>query len=88
MDLSLPVKDRTVGNELFIKSKGKTILRRPVGPDRPTIVEISGLTIPKNGLDLYLIVQGPSSPLPEDQIVTFGTLYATIMIGDLKIIPR
>jgi hypothetical protein len=88
VNLSFPILDKATGNEMLIMCKDKIIWQRPLVAGRGIEVEIPDLTIPKKGLDLRLIVHGPAFQVPEDEIMLFGTLYATITLGDLEIIPR
>jgi hypothetical protein len=88
VNLSLPILNKTIGHELFIKSKDEVIWQRQLAAEEASAVEIPDLTIPKDGLDLRLIVRGTPVKLPTDEIMMFGTLYATIRLGDLEITPR
>jgi hypothetical protein len=87
VNLKLPVTNNTVSHELTIKNNDKVIWQRRLPADQEDKVEIRDLTIPKKGLDLLLVAEGKALRLPKDEVTLFGTLYATIRLGDLEIMP-
>jgi hypothetical protein len=86
--LELPISNNTIEREVIIRTGDKTIWQSKMSVNDKVVAEIPDLTIPKKGLDLHIIVNGPAVRLPADEISLFGTQAATVALGELKIVQR
>jgi len=86
--LELPISNNTIEREVIIRSGDKTIWQRKMSVNDKVVAEIPDVTIPKKGLDLRIIVNGPAVRLPTKGITLFGTEAATVALGELKIVQH
>ena len=86
--LELPITNNTIKRVVVIRSGKKTLWQRQMSVEDKVVAEIPGVTIPKKGLDLHIIVNGLAVRLPADEIALFGTEAATISLGELKIVQH
>ena len=88
VSLELPISNNVIGREVIIKSGDETIWQRKMSANTETVSVMPDVAIPRKGKDLHIIARGPVLRLPDDEIVQFGTLIASIRLGDLKITKR
>jgi hypothetical protein len=86
--LELPISNNTIEREVIIRTADKTLWESKMSASDKVVAEIPDLTIPKKGLDLRIIINGPAARLPDDEIPLFGAQAATVSLGELKIVQH
>jgi hypothetical protein len=87
-DLELPISNDSVERTVIIKSGNKILWQRKMTKNDKSVARIPDLTIPRKGKDLHIIVNGPAARLPENEYDLFGTAFATVVLGDLRIVQH
>jgi hypothetical protein len=85
--LSLPLTNLVFPHEVTLESEGKTLWRGKLDGDQASTAVVPGFTVPAGGADLDILVTGPEIRLDSAEAFVFGTVTATIKLGDLAIEP-
>lgn len=88
VNLRLPVSNPFSPREVIIESGGQVLWQGDLDMGEELVAEISDLVVPGEGIDLYLFAKGALHVLIDNEIVLFGTKFASFRVGDLEIIAR
>ena len=83
--LSLPVKNPFSPRRVTIKKGEDVLWQSELDAGEERVARMENVTIPADGMELSVIVEGDIHLLNEDEIAIFGTESASLRIGELEI---